>query len=260
MSKQLATSDTDVSTQDETPAQQPAPIEAPPASAPIEQHAAPSTSAGAVADGIGGEDAFVRQLREQLSVEQQGSRPAGRIDPTNTDLPGMLSWQNPQIHLQPVSVTGSCYDITDFVDTMPNETDKVVSSNDDYQLICRSGPKKPKLENLAVNQWSVANISPYSISLYRTDGTLPLSQTFDYMSYTTYLYRLMNVYDLVWLCTCSIGNTADYSMHTNLGGVLLWGTFPPSICVCGRARRMSVMLRLGVRIMRSTNRSSYPIL
>ena len=29
------------------------------------------------------------------------------------------------------------------------------------------------------------------------DGTLPLSQVFDYMSYTTYLYRLMNAYDLV---------------------------------------------------------------
>ena len=161
VSKQLATSDTDVSTQDEMPAQQPVPIEAPPASAPIEQHAAPSISAGAVADGIGGEDAFVRQLREQLSVEQQGSRP--------------------QIHLQPVSVTGSCYDITDSVDTMPNETDKVVSSNDDYQLICRSGPKKPKLENLAVNQWSVANIA--ILHKLVQDGTLPLSQTFDYMSY-----------------------------------------------------------------------------
>ena len=195
VSKQLATSDTNVSTQDETPAQQPAPIEAPPASAPIEQHAAPSTSAGAVADGIGGEDAFVRQLREQLSVEQHGSRPAGRIDPTNTDLPGMLSWQNPQIHLQPVSVTGNCYDITDFVDSMPNETDKVVSSNDDYQIICRSGPKKPKLENLAVSQWSVANIA--ILHKLVQDGTLPLSQTFDYMSYTTYLYRLMNAYDLV---------------------------------------------------------------
>ena len=73
----------------------------------------------------------------------------------NTELPGMLSRQNPQFHLQPVSVTGSSYDITDFVDSL-NETDKVVSSNDEFQLICRSGPRKPKLEKLAVNHWLVA--------------------------------------------------------------------------------------------------------
>ena len=49
VSKQLATSDTDDSTRDETVSQQPAPIEAP--LAPVE-NAAPSTSAGSV-DGSG---------------------------------------------------------------------------------------------------------------------------------------------------------------------------------------------------------------
>ena len=153
VAKQLATSD---STRDEAPAQQP--IEAPPA--PVE-NAAPSTSAGEV-DESGREDSFVRQLPEQLSVEQQETRQVGRSANTaavdaimNTELPGMLSRQNPQFHLQPVSVTGSSYDITDFVDSL-NETDKVVSSNDEFQLICRSGPRKPKLEKLAVNHWLVA--------------------------------------------------------------------------------------------------------
>ena len=60
VAEQLAKSDTGDSTRDEAPAQ-PAPIEAPPARV---ENAAPSTSAGAV-DGSGGEDAFVRQLREQ---------------------------------------------------------------------------------------------------------------------------------------------------------------------------------------------------
>ena len=54
------------------------------------------------------------------------------VDAMNTELLGMLWWQNPHIHLQPVSVTGSSYDITDFVGSMPNETDKVVSSNEDF--------------------------------------------------------------------------------------------------------------------------------
>ena len=72
------------------------------------------------------------------------------------------------------------------------------SSSVEYRripLICRSGPRKPKLENLAVNQWSVANIT--ILHKLVQDGTLPLSQVFDYMSYTTYLYRLMNAYDSV---------------------------------------------------------------
>ena len=154
VAKQLATSD---STRDEAPAQQP--FEAPPA--PVE-NAARSTSAGEV-DESGREDAFVRQLREQLSVEQQETRQVGRSANTaavdaimNTELPGMLSRQNPQ----PVSVTGSSYDITDFVDSL-NETDKVVSSNDKFQLICHSGSRKPKLEKLAVNQWLGANIARF---------------------------------------------------------------------------------------------------
>ena len=91
--------------------------------------------------------------------------------------------------------SATSYTSTDFVDNMPTETDKVVSSTDDYQLICRSGPRKTKLENLAVNQSSVANIA--ILHKLVQDGMLPLSQVFDYMSYTTYLYRLMNAYDLV---------------------------------------------------------------
>ena len=82
VAKQLATSDTGDSTRDETSCTT-RPIDAPPASV---DHAAPSTSA---MEGSGGEDAFVRQLREQLSVDQQGTRQAGRSDATNTELPGM---------------------------------------------------------------------------------------------------------------------------------------------------------------------------
>ena len=71
---------------------------------------------------------------------------------------------------------------------MPSDTDKIVSSNEEYQLICRSGPRKPKLENLAVNQWSVANIAILHKLVQKS--TLPLSQVFEYMN----AYDLVSVY------------------------------------------------------------------
>ena len=70
-----------------------------------------------------------------------------------------------------------------------------MSTNDEFQLICRAGPKKPRLESLTVNQWSVANIA--IMHKLVQDGTLPLSQVFDYLSYSTYMYRLMSAYELV---------------------------------------------------------------
>ena len=70
-----------------------------------------------------------------------------------------------------------------------------MSTNDEFQLICRAGPKKPRLESLAVNQWSVANIA--IMHKLVQDDTLPLSQVFDYLSYSTCMYRLMSACELV---------------------------------------------------------------
>ena len=65
---------------------------------------------------------------------------------------------------------------------------EVVSSNNDFQLICRSSPRKPMLENLAVNQWSVTNIA--ILHKLVQNSTLALSQVFDYMN----AYDLVSVY------------------------------------------------------------------
>ena len=70
-----------------------------------------------------------------------------------------------------------------------------MSSNDEFQPICLAGPKKPRLESLAVNQWSLANIA--IMHKLVQDGTLPLSQVFDYLSYSTYMHRLMSACELV---------------------------------------------------------------
>ena len=82
---------------------------------------APTARATDNASG-GGDDDLVRQLREQLSALQQTAPPnataaAGCPPTTTTQPPCMLSWQNPQVHLQNVSATGAHLDITDFVVT-----------------------------------------------------------------------------------------------------------------------------------------------
>ena len=59
----------------------------------------------------------------------------------------------------------------------------------------KSGPKKPRLENLTLRQWSVANLS----ILYKQVGDNKLSgrSLMDYLSYTTKVYQLVQRFNLV---------------------------------------------------------------
>ena len=62
------------------------------------------------------------------------------------------SWKDPQIHIATATgkSTPSDYDICDFV---PNniEEELVIGGQGDQQVIVKSGPKKPKLENLSLS-------------------------------------------------------------------------------------------------------------
>ena len=151
-------------------AQHPAPTEA----------IATAPTAGATNNASGsGEDAFVHQLREQLSALQQTAPPnttaaAGCPPTTTTHGLGHLVCCRGRI-LMFTCRTSAPLAPTSILLTL---SDKVVSTNDEFQLICRAGPKKPRLERLAVNQWSVANIA--IMHKLVQDGTLPLSQVFDY--------------------------------------------------------------------------------
>ena len=60
--------------------------------------------------------------------------------------------------------------------------------------IVKSGPKKPRLENLTLCQWSVANL----FILYKlvSDMKLVGPALMDYLSYTTKVYQLVQRYSL----------------------------------------------------------------
>ena len=113
---------------------------------------------------------------------------------------GMLSWQDPQVYLKSRATTKSEFlDIVDFVDQSNNQSERVVSSSDGFELICRAGTKKPKLDSLSIPQWSSANLA----ILYKLvqDGILQNNQIFDYLSYTANIYSLMSSHDLVSVYT-----------------------------------------------------------
>lgn len=65
----------------------------------------------------------------------------------------------------------------------------------DQQIVVKSGPKKPRLENLTLSQWSVANLA----ILYKlvSEQKLLGSSLMDYLSYSTKIYQLVQRYSLV---------------------------------------------------------------
>ena len=106
------------------------------------------------------------------------------------------SWNDPQIHLS--TATGKSvtdfYDICDFVQgTVEEET--IISEQGVQQLVFKSGPKKPRLENLTLSQWSIANLA----ILYKLSGENKLGgpSMLDYLSYTTKVYQLVQRFSLM---------------------------------------------------------------
>ena len=126
---------------------------------------------------------------------QQSILTANVLNGSNSH-PSQVSWNDPQIHLTTAAgkSTPSYLDICDFVQTSIEE-EVVLGSQGDQQIIVKSGPKKPRIENLTLSQWSVANLA----ILYRLVGENKLQgpELMDYLSYTTKIYQLVQRFSLV---------------------------------------------------------------
>ena len=91
-----------------------------------------------------------------------------------------------------------CYNIVDFVDVTYSAAERVLSAGtgpEEFEIVCRSGSRKPKLEGLTISQWSLANIA----ILYKMfeEGSIKLEEVFDYLSYTSHIYSLIGTHELV---------------------------------------------------------------
>ena len=107
------------------------------------------------------------------------------------------SWKDPQIYLESAATGKSApthYDITDFISSTVEE-EIIVGGNGSQQVVVKSGPRKPKLENVSLAQWSVANLA----ILYKlvAEGKLHGGNILDYLSYTTKICQLVQKYTLV---------------------------------------------------------------
>ena len=107
------------------------------------------------------------------------------------------SWRDPQIFLESAASGKSApmyYDITDFIGNQVEE-EIVVGGSGATQVVLKSGPRKPKLENVTLAQWSVANLA----ILYKlvAESKLHAGNILDYLSYTTKVCQLVQRYTLI---------------------------------------------------------------
>ena len=138
------------------------------------------------------------------------------------------SWRDPQIFLESAASGKSVsthLDITDFISNTVEE-EIIVGGNGTQQVIVKSGPRKPKLENVTLAQWSVANLA----ILYRLVGESKLhaGNILDYLSYTTKICQLVQRYTLIQYC-CMTESTDKCKLDMGLDWEPMYHIFTRSI-------------------------------
>ena len=121
------------------------------------------------------------------------------LNQSATSVSQSQSWKDPQIFLESAASGKSApthYDITDFISNQVEEEIVVGGGgNGAHQVVLKSGPRKPKLENVTLAQWSVANLA----ILYRlvAESKLHAGNILDYLSYTIKVCQLVQRYTLI---------------------------------------------------------------
>ncbi len=147
-----------------------------------------------------GSDAYVQAVTALLQSQQTQHTSTTASTTAATSTPAMAataatemtSWQDPQIHLKTAGKKEIEFlDIVDFVDLAgARPIEQVLTEGPNgTQFVLKTGPMKPKLESLSVQQWSLANLAIMD-RLVR-EGILDKQGILDYMSHTAYMYRLM---------------------------------------------------------------------
>ena len=124
---------------------------------------------------------------------QEQQRLASSNDASNITL--QVSWNDPQIHLSSAAGKSTSYLDICYLAQSCVEEEVVLGSHGDQQFIDKSRPKNPRLENMTLSEWSVANLA----ILYKLVGENKLQgpALMDYLSYTTKIYQLVQRYSLV---------------------------------------------------------------
>lgn len=174
------------------------------ASTSLPQAAVPTFTQAPAMSGQSGEgtiDTTYNSIVQNLQVQQRqliDNNAQGTERQFRTAGPqiSQASWSDPHIHISAAAggKSVSHLDICDFVQSNIAE-EVVLGGQGEQQIIVKAGPKKPRLENLTLCQWSVANLA----ILYKlcNDQQLVGPALMDYLSYTTKIYQLVQRYSLV---------------------------------------------------------------
>lgn len=102
---------------------------------------------------------------------------------------------DPQVYLRGGSGV-KFHDILDFIHMIPPLSKKhIISDKNGVQILHRSGPKKPKLQTISIEQWCLANTRIMDMLL--TQDERDSTSLRDYMAYTIKVCQLFTAYDKI---------------------------------------------------------------
>ena len=137
----------------------------------------------------------LRELKDsQEEVAQERTNGAVRT-PANPET-SELAVADPLIYLRDASGTSSFRDIVDYVHLVsPVQEEQVVGEDDRVQIVFRSATRKPKLQDITVEEWALANVRIMDEMYVKAE--LSGSAVRDYMAYTAKICELFRRYDRV---------------------------------------------------------------
>ncbi len=138
---------------------------------------------------------------EHILTDLQGKTEAGQSEQTAGDdvasggsKPRGIT--DPLVYLRESSGGSKHKDIVDYIHLVtPVSEDHVISEGGDVQVLFRTAPRKPSLQNIAVEDWTLANTRIMD-ALY-TQGELCGNAVRDYMAYTAKVCELFRRYERV---------------------------------------------------------------
>ncbi len=130
--------------------------------------------------------------QEKVAQEQTNGAVSTWANPETSE----LAVADPLIYLQDASGTSSFRDIVDYVHLVsPVQEEQFVREEDRVQIVFPSATRKPKLQDITVEEWALANVRIMDEMYIKAE--LAGSAVRDYMAYTAKICKLFRRYDRV---------------------------------------------------------------
>ena len=132
------------------------------------------------------------------STQTTASHPwMNALGPRLAEPPAPQRRETSEMFLRPAKLTGEIqiHLIPDFVDALiPQMNEETIGSQGSARLTLNYGPKKPKLENLTIQQWVVGNTRIF-YTLLEERKLSTMTEIQDYLAYSVKIMELSNRYE-----------------------------------------------------------------